>query len=248
MRSNRFFSLFLLLLTTCFFMPFALFAPSCFALQTIAIANNQTKNITVAANELSRIFVKDDRIQHVRGLDGAYLLTQDATLGQIFIKPAEAYRDKPFNLFITTEKGRNFNLIVKAEDSAGQDIELQPSSPSPEAANWEQTAEYSQVLGTLITSMINGETPPGYSVVYPVKKNKAIKYSNKHASVNLLLQKKYLGKHLFGEVLLVQNKGKTQLKLTESTFYQPGVRAITLLNPVISTHGQTMLFRVMSND
>jgi len=220
------------------------FGQDCFALQTITIADNQTKTITVSAHELSRIFVEGDRIQNVRGLEGAYTLTKDAAQGQVYIKPTPPYQAKPFNLFITTEKGRNFNLFVMATGISGQDIELKPSTPSKEVEPWERNSEYSQVLVKLITCMINGEVPSDYSVIYPDKKVKAVKYDN----FTTKLQKRYLGKRLYGEVLLIQNRRNYPLSLNEAMFYQAGTRAVTILNPTLPAKGQTELFRVMSNE
>lgn len=221
-----------------------IFIESCIALQTIPIADNQTKHITISANELSRIFIKDDRIQSVRGLEGAYILTKDSNQGQIFIKPTPPYQTRPFNLFITTEKSRNFNLCVKASAVSGQDIELKPTTPGKEAENWEKNSDYSQILVKLISGMINDEVPSGYSVVYPDKKPETIKYTN----FTTRLQKRYLGKHLYGEKILVQNRRNSKINLTEQMFYQDGIRAITILDSSVSAKGQTMVFRVMSDE
>lgn len=219
---------------------------SCLALQTVSIADNQTKNITISAHELSRIFVKDDRIQNVRGLEGAYILTKDVVQGQVYIKPTPPYQTKPFNLFVTTEKARNFNLFITAAGISGQDIELKPTTPSKEAEFWEKNSDYSQVLIKLISSMINDndEVPSGYSVGYPDKKTKAIKYDD----FTTKLQKRYLGKHLYGEALLIQNRRNSPLNLTERLFYQADTRAVTILDSSLPASGQTMVFRVTSNE
>lgn len=219
--------------------------PSCFALQTVSIADNQTKNITVSAHELSRIFVAGDRIQNVRGLEGAYILTKDNAQGQIYVKPTSPYQAKPFNLFITTEQGRNYNLLVTASAVSGQDIELKPSTPGKEAELWEKGTEYSQLLVKLITSMINDEVPSGYLVVYPDRRTKK---GIKHNQLTISLQKRYLGKYLYSEVLLVQNKSNNPINLNEVLFYQTGTRAIAFLHSVLPANGQTTLFRVMSNE
>ena len=221
-----------------------IFVQCCLALQTVSIADNQTKNITISAHELSRIFVKEDRIQNVRGLEGAYILTKDAAQGQVYIKPTPPYQTKAFNLFVTTEKARNFNLVVTAATISGQDIELKPTTPSKEAESWEKNSDYSQVLIKLISSMINDEVPSGYSLVYPDKKTKAIKYDN----FTTKLQKRYLGKNLYGEVLLVQNRHNSPLNLTEQMFYQEGTRAVTILDSSIPANGHTSIFRVASNE
>lgn len=233
--------------SSCLLLFSLLFLPlqSCIALQTVVIGDNQTKNITISTHELSRIFVKGDRILNVRGVEGAYILTKDAVQGQIFIKPTLPYQTRPFNLFIGTEQGRNYNLFVIATGAPGQDIELKPSTPSKEATLWERTSDYSQVLTKLITSMISGEdsVPTGYSIVYPdKKKNKLVKYDN----FTIKLQKQYRGTKMYGEAFLIQNIRNYPVNLTEKMFYQEGTRAITLLNTALPAKGQTMLFRVMS--
>ena len=236
----RKYNLLLLLLSI---LPMAL-VDRCLALQTVSIADNQTKGITISAHELSRIFVTGDRIQNVRGLEGAYILTKDASQGQVYIKPTPSYQSKPFNLFVTTEKARNFNLFVTATGIPGQDIELKPTTPSREVESWEKNSDYSQILVKLIGSMVNDEVPSGYSVVYPDKKTRTIKYDN----FTTKLQKRYLGKHLYGEMLLVQNRRNSALNLTEYMFYQVGTRAITILDSSLPAKGQTMVFRVISDE
>lgn len=214
------------------------------ALQSVLIADNQTKQITVSVQELSRIFVQGDRIQNVRGLEGAYLLTKDGTQGQIFIKPTPPYQTKPFNLFVSTEKGHNFNLLVIATEAPGQDIELKPSTPNKEAETWEKGSDYSQVLVKLIASMVKNELPPGYSVVYPDKKTQEVKYDG----VTVKLIKRYVGKSLYGEKLLVKSSCKNPLTLSEGQFYHKGVRAISLLSSALPANGESILYRVMNNE
>jgi type-F conjugative transfer system secretin TraK len=226
------------------FLLLVMFGQNCFALQTVSIADNQTKNITVSAHELSRIFVNGDRIQNIRGLEGAYTLTKDTTQGQIYIKPTPPYQAKPFNLFVTTEKGHNFNLFVIATGIPGQDIELKPTTPSKEAELWEVNSEYSQLLVKLIVSMANDEIPSGYSVSYPDKKTKDVKYG----CLTLKLQKRYLGKHLYGETFLIENNRNKPVSVEEKMFYQNGARAIAILDFIIPAKGQTVLFRVMGNE
>jgi len=214
------------------------------ALQLVPIADDQTKNITISAYELSRIFVKGDRIQNARGLEGAYILTKDSGQGQIYVKPTSSYQQKPFNLFLTTEQGHNYNLFITAQGLPGQDIELKPNTPSKEAVSWEKSSAYSQVLVKLITNMVNGDAPEGYAVLDTGKKEKSVRYDQ----FIVKLQKTYRGNHLYGEVLLVQNQCNYPINLSETIFYQAGTRAIALLRTNIPAEGQTMLFRVMGDE
>ena len=65
--------------------------------------------------------------------------------------------------------------------------------------------------------MIVGEVPSGYSGYLSCnKKTKPTKYTNKTTAVTLTLQKIYLGKHLRGEVLLVQNLSNQVSQLTRN--------------------------------
>lgn len=233
---NPFF-LFCLLLSLCL-------TQNSLALQSVSIADNQTKHISVSTHELSRIFVKGDRIQNVRGLEGAYLLTKDEVQGQIFIKPTPPYQAKPFNLFVSTEKGHNFNLLVIATEAPGQDIEIKPSTPNKEAETWEKGSDYSQILVKLIVGMIKDELPPGYSVVYPDKKTKEVNYGE----VTVKLIRRYVGKGLYGEELLVKSTCKNPLNLSEERFYHKGVRAISILNSTLPVNGETILYRIMNNE
>jgi len=230
---KHWFLLFLLLLSS-----------SSFALQTVLIGDDQTRNIDISAYDLTRIFVKGDRIQNVRGLEGAYFLIKDAGQGQVYLKPSLIFQQKPFNLFITTEQGHNYNLFIQAKGVPGQDIELKPTTPSRVATIWEKNSAYSQVLLKLIAAMMNDDPPDGYAVLYPDKKLKPVKYSN----FNIKLQKSYHGDHLYGEALIIQNQSRETITISETMFYQTNTRAVALADLSIPPKGQTMLYRVMSND
>jgi type-F conjugative transfer system secretin TraK len=223
---------------------FIFFLPSCFALQTILIADDQTKRVTISNYELSRIFVKGDRIQNVRGLEGAYILTKDVIQGQIYIKPTPGYQEKPFNLYIATEKGHNFNLVIISKNVLGQDVEIKPITAGREAENWEKGSEYSQILTQLISSMVRDELPSGYSIVYPNAKDKKIKYDD----VSLKLRKRYIGKNLYGEEYIIKNISNHPITLSESNFSCEGVRAVAISNLDILSKGQTILYRVVSHE
>lgn len=221
---------------------FSVHLQECLALQTFSIDDNQTKNVTISMQELSRIFVKGDRIINVRGVEGAYILTKDAVQGQVFIKPTSPYQSRPFNLFISTEQGRNYNLYITAVNRPGQDIELQPRTPSKNAVNWEKASDYAQALVKLIVHMIKDEAPDGYGVVIPNKKIKATKYTD----FTIRLAKQYRGNKIYGEVLLLENRRNYPIHVYEKFFYQDTVRAITVLNTIVPAKGHTTIFRVCS--
>jgi conjugal transfer pilus assembly protein TraK len=75
----------------------------------------------IPKTDLTRITVEEDRILHVFGASGEYILEADEERGQIFIRPSEHHSTKPISLTITTEKGYT------------QDLRLIPHTKPPEA-------------------------------------------------------------------------------------------------------------------
>lgn len=80
--------------------------------------------IPISQDGLTRIKVREDRILHVFGNAGEYVLETDETQGQIFIRPQSSEEEttaKPISLTLTTEAGHT------------QDLRLVPKDQAPEA-------------------------------------------------------------------------------------------------------------------
>lgn len=76
--------------------------------------------VPIAQDALTRIKVQDDRILHVFGNSGEYVLETDDYQGQIFIRPTpslEATPSKTISLTLTTEAGytQDLRLITKKQ-------------------------------------------------------------------------------------------------------------------------------------
>lgn len=80
--------------------------------------------VPISQEGLTRIKVQEDRILHVFGNEGDYVLETDETQGQVFIRPKLSEEDltsKSISLTLTTEGGHT------------QDLRLIPKSQTPEA-------------------------------------------------------------------------------------------------------------------
>lgn len=219
-------------------------ASNAYALISFNVADNQTKKINISANDLTRIYVKDERIQNVRGLEGAYLLIKDAKQGQIYLKPTSPYQRKPFSLFITTEEGHNYNLVVTPyEKLTGQVIELKTNAPNKRVPLWEKNSSYSDILIKLITSMVRDEGLEGYSISI-ADKIKPIKYTK----YDLTLTKTYRGSHLYGEKFILKNNCSETLALDEVMFYKYNTRAVALTETNVPSKSQTYIYRVSDDE
>ncbi len=219
--------------------------PVAFALQVKSIQDNKSVLIKISAKEQSRIFVYHDRIAVVRGLEGAYDLKKDDKLGDIYIQPTPYYQQRSFNLFITTEQGHTYNLLVMPLDVPSETIELKPLSPSHLiASRWEKNSPYAETIIQLINAMVNDVNPDGYAVMN-LGKVKPKKISN---CLTMRLLTLYRGDKLQGEIWLVKNEGKTFTYLRSSDFYQGNVLGVSIQNEGLLPFAETYLYRVVRYD
>jgi len=216
-----------------------------YALQVKSIKDNRSVLVKIAAKEQSRIFVYQDRISSVRGLDGAYDLKKDEKLGDIYIQPTAYYQNKAFNLFITTEQGHTYNILATPLNIPSETIELKPISPSHLiASRWEKNSPYSQTIINLINSMANETNPDGYAVIN-LGKVKPKKLSD---CLTMRLLTLYRGDKLQGEIWLVKNEGRIFTHIRPRDFYQDNVLGASIQNEELSVHAETLLYRVVSNE
>lgn len=215
------------------------------ALQVKSIKDNQTVLAKVSSKELTRIFVKNDRIQSVRGIDGAYQLTKDEAQGAIFVKPTQFYQNKPFNLFISTEQGHSYTLLLTPMDIPAENIELKSLSPSNILAeHWEKNSAYSQIIINLMHAMENNDTPEGYAVINLGK----VKPKRLFSGVTMQLVTLYQGAKLQGEIWLLKNTCCRINHLNPRDFYQDNVRAISLVDENLNKNEETLLYRVVDHE
>lgn len=215
-----------------------------YALQVKAVKDNQTIAVKISAKELSRIFVSGDRIQSTRGMNGAYELIKDENLGVVFIKASPFYLHKPFNLFVTTELGHTYNLLLTPMDIPAETIELKPLSPSLLASRWERNSPYIETLIHLMNNMVNEVKPEGYTVI-DLGEVKPKKFSS---GLTMQLVTLYRGNHLQGEIWRLINKSPSTLYLKPREFFQDNTRAISLEDERLNCGDETYLYRVVDHD
>ena len=215
-----------------------------YAMQVKAVNDNQTVFVKISAKEPSRIFVAGDRISKTRGIDGIYDLKKDETQGEIFIQPLPPYQHKSFDIFVTTEQGHHYTLLLNPVDSPAETIEIKPLSPSiAVASRWEKNAPYSDVLTHLMSDMAKSETPEGYAVIQLGK----VKPKKLNDGLTMQLLTLYRGNRLQGEIWQLKNTGKKTLYLHPRQFYATGNRAVSLNDESLDAGDETILYRVVSH-
>ncbi len=97
--------------------------------------------VRVSQENLTRIKVEDDRILHVFGMAGEYVLEVDEDQGQIFIRPTDM-RDPTFS----RASSKPISLTLTTEGGHTQDLRLIPTSQAPEALILQVNTEISKEI------------------------------------------------------------------------------------------------------
>lgn len=212
------------------------------ALQVKTVKDNQTITAKISSSELSRIYVKGDRIQATRGINGAYELIKDEREGAVFVRPTGFYVNRPFNLFVTTEHGHTWSLLLVPMNIPGQTIGIVSLSPSGVPSHWEKNTAYADLLIQLMNGMANEKQPEGFAMTPVMGKITAF------PGFKMQLVSVFRGNKLQGEVWCITNCSGKNLQLHPQQFFQKNVRSIALQDETLAINGKTFLFKVICHE
>jgi type-F conjugative transfer system secretin TraK len=149
--------------------------------------------IPICQQQLTHLYVPNDRILHVTGLEDDYLLQQDNEAGQIYIKPLKQRR---FTLFLQTENNQHYTLTLIPQRHCLPSFAL----PEPLSTNPNISA-YEKEIVTLIEALENNESLADFEVAKPVSStNIDLGYG-----LNMQLQQQVNNRTWQGEVYLLTN-------------------------------------------
>jgi len=198
---------------------------SAHALQIKQSTDNGQITAIVSAQEISRISLTKDRIRMVNG-DPEVDITHDSETGDAYLKPSTTPLTKPLNLFISTEKGFTYQLLLMPEKVPSEQIIIRNEDAfngSKEAQTWESSTPFHATIVDVLKATIGGSAlPTGY-------RQEVFKEEVKHRQ-QLSLRPMYAisGAALQGIALEVRNTGETATTFTERDLYSPDQAAIYL--------------------
>ncbi len=170
--------------------------------------------IPVSQDELTRIKIQDDRILHVFGNAGEYVLEVDENQGQVFIRPTlldeiGSKTSKPISLTLTTEEGHTQDLRLIPKDQAPQALILKSDNTVKQEIATEKRASaplFREEVEALIQALTEERIPLGY-------KEMPSSLTNFHEPY--LLVRELQGEILRGLTYRVQNKASDRVVLSE---------------------------------
>lgn len=203
----------------------AAMATPTYALQIKQGVDGGQVTATVSAGEISRIALAQDRIRMVNG-DTDIDITHDEVSGDIYIKPTVAPLSKPLNLFVATEKGFTYQLLLLPENVPSEQILIRNADAlagSAEAQAWEaQTPIHASVIEVMKATAGIIPPPAGY-VRKPIQGE-----AERQGALSVLKIFEVTGTALQGVALLVRNTGADAVTLTERDLFAPGQAAVWL--------------------
>ncbi len=197
---------------------------SAHALQIKQVTDNGQITAIVSAQEISRVSLAKDRIRMVNG-DPEVDITHDSETGDVYIKPATAPLAKPLNLFISTEKGFTYQLLLMPEKVPSEQIIIRNDDAfdgSEEAQTWESRTPFHATIIDVLKATIGGvNLPAGF-------KKEVFKEEDADRREHLLLSRKYAisGSALQGIAVEVRNTSEAATTLSERDLYSPDQAAI----------------------
>jgi type-F conjugative transfer system secretin TraK len=150
---------------TCSLIPVVCFLmPEVHGAQVYPLNDLKAIQAEISHQGLTRIKVQDNRIRHVFGVTGEYVLETDEEQGQIFIRPMTPGPVNPISLTLTTEHGRTQDLLLTPTDKTPEALILQVNE-LPEKQQAPSSFPSRGNIEDLIQACREGRIPVGYRLM-----------------------------------------------------------------------------------
>jgi len=191
--------------------------------QIVEVEDNGAYQVKLSARELTRIVVDSGRIRRIDGNEGEFVIQRDAKLGQAFVRPVVV--DKPLNLFISSESGRVYSLVMTPLDIPAHTVVLREkgavrsaiAAPSPQKAG-----SYEAGILRLVSAMARNDPGTQIEVRHDVT-DVALWRGFRFVREASFIERAQVGERY----RLTNNTGASQV-IAEQEFYKAGVIAVAV--------------------
>lgn len=213
------------------------------AFQTFQVKNGSEVTASIYQSGLSRIYLQDDRISTIKGLAGEFQIDKNDEIGDIYIKPLASRSADDFDLFIQTEKGNTYSLILRVNADKPESIRLDAIDlVAPVQTMVGQEKDNQAMIIKLIKVASQGSEIKGYSSEVFAEPNRLSLRKN----VVSILEKSYQGKDYRIDVLRVENNTKDHINIHEQDFAVGlNVVAVSVENRSLGENENTRAYRVV---
>ena len=211
----------------------------------------------ISRHNPNRIKVINDRIKRIDCNEAELSIRSDSNTGEIFLKPAS--KNDTFNIFITTEQGITYKLLLKAKDIISQQIFLQrkeftlknyseavgirkekPIETDSYYFDFEEDFKIASI--NLLKHMSSFHTLKEFNIIQRhsniLKYKKGLKVSWEYSYI------KNDNSGISGEILYITNKTGQDVELNELDFFSTGIRAVKLDKHTLGVGESCYLYQI----
>lgn len=191
----------------------------------------------ISMKEISRLRVQGDKIATVRAKQGSVGIESDRESGQVYLRVMNP--GAPVNMFITTDAGRTYTLLLKPEDIPATNIVVRDIRGRPSPATKDDKRPGSDHVGALkqfMLVMARDEIPNDVTMQEKGEKVKLWR------DTDFTLERVYQSEEVVGEKYRLTNTGKTRMVMQEPEFYREGVLAVAIERMQLEPSNSTNVF------
>jgi conjugal transfer pilus assembly protein TraK len=189
----------------------------------------------IAADELSRIKVINDRIKSVKSNEGDLEIIEDANLGELYLRPVKRNLE-PVNIFITTEKNHIYKLLLLPKKTPSEQIFIKNLEVALESVKLEiKNPNKNEAAIALIKAMRDANTTYNKKSTFPKLKANGHELTKKFVLINNKIR---------GEAAEYLNKKKLPVVITSETFLEQGIIAVSSDSEVLEPNQSTNIYIV----
>jgi len=218
-----------------------IFANEAMAIQNKEVNDGDEFNAVISRNDLNRIKVVNDKIRDIKSNNQELDLNVDEKNGEVYLRVASAYENKPINIFILTQQNQTYKGILYPKLIPAEQIILNNENIGL-ANNYlnkmNNKNSYEKEILELMNAMRRGQKIENYQ----------IKRNSKYIDLGDLSMKRseiYKGVNMAGEVYIIKNSTKQILNLDEKFFYKNGVKAIKIEKRELLPNEQSQVFIII---
>ncbi|WP_347251577.1 type-F conjugative transfer system secretin TraK [Legionella sp.] len=220
-----------------------LISSASFAFARVPISNNGEIALALSQNNYNRLLIANDKIIEAAFPPNLMRIQRDVQDGSIYLMLAQS---NPFTLFLTTESGRHFTVVIRGEEGLGKTVELAVPEVTPvksaqvkkDALNTVSNAP-SQATTVLMSHLVRHDRPRG--AILKRSFGRAERLGN---TLTLIPKETWVLSGLRGEILEIYNNSKHPITLSSAWFNKSDTQEIVLSQTTVAPHSRVLLYRV----
>ncbi len=208
--------------------------------QNFKLMDGDSIEAAISPSHLNRIYLKNDRIEGVKSLDGQFHGEHDERSGELYIKPTLTHIDKPMHLYLSSEQGFSYSVTLLPNVDTPQTLMLDNrQAQKPDAGTQDDQDEVHQLLAAMHSGKGNDD------FVRQNLSREVLQTVRNELAVSHIAN--FWGNDYFGEVLVVTNDSRRAKILHESDLSDENTVALVLLTRTLDRAQYTFAYRIKRN-